>query len=608
MTSRRTALKSLIAASVPIPLTDPAWAAQEAKTESLKVLRYAFPVAETGFDPVQLIDLYSRVVTAHIFDGLYTYDHLARPFLIKPNTAVGMPEHSSDFRVWTIKIRPGIFFAADEAFKGKKRELVAEDYVYSCKRFFDPRWKSPTYASFSELKILGMDRLREAVTKNKQAFDYDTPVEGLRALDRYTLQFRLAQPSPRFIQMLAGGDVFGALAREVVEHYGDAIMAHPVGTGPFRLGEWRRSSKIVLERNLDYREHFFDAEPNADDTEGQALAQRFKGRRLPMIDRVEISVVEEAQPRWLSFLNGDQDLQERLPSEFIQSAVPGGKLAPSLAHRGIALSRNMAADVTMTVFNMEDPVIGGYEPHKVALRRAIGLGLDVKKEIVLVRQGQAIPAQSGIVPFTYGFDPNLRTENSEYSVPRAKALLDTYGYLDRDGDGWREDPDGNPLRLLWATQTSQIDRQYDELRQKDMKALGLRMESRPAQWPDNLKNMRAGKLMIWSVGNSASAPDSQDTFDSGATAHIGGGNLARFSHKRYDEICALTNTLPDGPERLALFREALRILAAYMPYKYYVHRIVTDLTHPWLVGYRKPPYWNQWWQYVDIEPHEHKAG
>lgn len=603
MSSRRAALKFLTASSLTAARSVSARAPSAGDSSAPKVLRYAFPVAETGFDPVQLIDLYSRVITAHIFDGLYTYDHLARPFLIKPNTAVGLPEHSADFRVWTIRIRPGIYFAADDAFKGQRRELVAEDYVYSCKRFFDPRWKSPTYASFSELKILGLDRLREAALKNKAAFDYDTPVEGVRALDRTTLQFRLAQPSPRFIQMLAGGDVFGALAREVVEHYGDEIMAHPVGTGPFRLSQWRRSSKIVLERNPDYREHFYDAQPNPDDAEGQALAQRFKGQRLPMIDRVEISVIEEAQPRWLSFLNREQDLQERLPAEFIQGAVPGGKLAPKLAARGIQLMRNMAADVTMTVFNMEDPVVGGYAPHQVALRRAIGLGIDIKKEIELVRQGQAIPAQSGIVPFTYGFDPNLRTENSQYDVARARALLDTYGYLDRDGDGWREDPEGKPLRLLWATQTSQIDRQFDELRQKDMKALGLRAESRPAQWPDNLKNMRAGKLMIWSVGNSASSPDSQDTFDSGATAHVGGGNLARFSLKRFDEICARTNVLPDGPERLALFREAQRILTAYMPYKYYVHRIVTDLAHPWLVGYRKPPYWNHWWQYVDIAPH-----
>ncbi|HRK56184.1 MAG TPA: ABC transporter substrate-binding protein, partial [Burkholderiaceae bacterium] len=383
--------------------------------------------------------------------------------------------------------------------------------------------------------------------------------------------------------------------------YGDEIPAHPVGTGPFRLAAWRRSSKIVLERNPDYREHVFDAEPNDDDAQGQAWAKRFQGRRLPMIDRVEISIIEESQPRWLSFLSEEQDLQERLPNEFMQSAVPGGQLSPSLAQRGVQLYRNMATDVTLTVFNMEDPTVGGYAPQQVALRRAIGLGLDVQKEIHLVRHGQAVRAQSGIVPFTYGFDPNLRTENGVYDVARAKALLDTYGYLDRNGDGLRERPDGSPLKLIWATQPSQIDRQFDELRQKDMATLGLDLELRPAKWPDNLKAMRAGQLMIWSVGQSAGSPDSQEMLDTCASAHIGGQNLARFSLKRYDEISARTSVLPDGPERLALIREAQRLMTAFMPYKFYVHRIITDLAHPWLIGYRHAPYWNQWWQYVDID-------
>ena len=89
-----------------------------------RVLRYSFLAAETGFDPAQLSDLYSRTVTAHIFDGLYHYDHLARPVVVKPNTADGMPQVSEDFRTWTIRIKPGIYFADDPAFKGKKRELV----------------------------------------------------------------------------------------------------------------------------------------------------------------------------------------------------------------------------------------------------------------------------------------------------------------------------------------------------------------------------------------------------------------------------------------------------------------------------------------------------
>ena len=102
---------------------------------------------------------------------------------------------------------------------------------------------------------------------------------------------------------LAMGDLFGAVAREVVEAYGDQIMSNPVGTGPFRLAEWRRSSRIVLERNPTYRERFYDAEPMRTTPKARRCWQRFSGRKLPMIDRVEISIIEEQQPRWLSFLN-----------------------------------------------------------------------------------------------------------------------------------------------------------------------------------------------------------------------------------------------------------------------------------------------------------------
>ena len=132
-----------------------------------KILRYAFPIAETGFDPVQVTDLYSRFVTHHVFDGLYHYDHLARPFKIKPNTAAAMPEVSADFRVWTVKLRPGIYFQDDPVFKGQRRELTAQDYVYSFKRYFHLRWKSPNYPSLEEHRIVGMAAVRDEALKIK---------------------------------------------------------------------------------------------------------------------------------------------------------------------------------------------------------------------------------------------------------------------------------------------------------------------------------------------------------------------------------------------------------------------------------------------------------
>jgi hypothetical protein len=566
-----------------------------------KVLRYAFPIAETGFDPAQLSDLYSRIVTAHIFDGLYTYDHLARPFRIVPGVADGMPQSSEDFRTWTIRIRPGIFFQDDPAFGGKPRELVAQDFVYSIKRFADPRWKAPAWASIAELKILGLQAQREAALKNKTPFDYDREIEGLRALDRYTLQFRLEEGRPRFIQTMAGGDLYGAVAREVVEKYGDQIAAHPVGTGPFRLKNWRRSSKIVLERNPGYREHLYDAQPNADDAEGQAMLAKFNGRRLPMIDQVEIAIIEEQQPRWLAFQNRQQDMLERLPNEFVNIAIPNGRIAPNLAKAGIKMERVLGSDVTITLYNMESPVVGGYTPEKIALRRALNLAVNVEREIQLERRGQAVPAQSPLMPNTVGYDPAFRSENSLYSPARAKALLDLSGYKDMDGDGWREQPDGKPLVIEVATQPDQASRRLDELMRKDYAAVGVRIDFKPAKWPENLKSARAGKLMVWRVGSSAATPDGQPALDRFASVHVGGQNLARFRNEQLDAIYNEMRRMPDSPERLALFTEAKRIAVAYAPYKNSVHRILTDLMQPWVYGYRRAPYWQHWWQYVDID-------
>lgn len=569
--------------------------------DGTKTLRYAFEVAETGFDPARLTDLYSRIVTGHIFDALYRYDYLARPYRILPDTADGMPEVSADFRTWTIRVQRGIHFADDPAFKGKKRELTAQDYVYSLKRFYDPATKAPTYATLAELRIVGMGALRDEALKSKRPFDYDTEVEGLRALDRYTLQFRFERPVPRFIQVIAGGDLYGAVAREVVEAYGDDIPAHPVGTGPFRLAEWRRSSKITLERNPGYREVRYDAQPAPDDAEGQAILEKFRGKRLPMIDRVEISIIIETQPRWLAFLNRQIDILPRLPYEFMNVAAPKGRLAPNLARQGVQMYRTLNADITLTYFNMEDPVVGGYEPAKVALRRAIGHAIDIDQEIRLFWRGQAVPAQSSLMPHTTGYDPAFVTEVSEYDLAKAKALLDLHGYVDRDGDGWREQPDGSPLVLQWHTTPDQQARQRDELRRKDMSALGLRVEFKAALWPENLRNARAGKLMIWNLGYSAAAPDGQPALDRGAAVHAGGANLSRFRDPRFDALYEKMRAMPDGPEREALFLEGKRLLAVYAPYRYHVHRILTDLAWPWVNGYRRQFYTNVFWQYIDID-------
>jgi len=566
-----------------------------------KVLRYAFEVAETGFDPAQISDVYSRIATASMFDSLYDYDYLARPVKVRPRVAVGMPVISDAFRTYTIQIKPGIYFADDAAFDGKKRELTAQDFVYSYKRFFDPKTKSPIFSDLEEEKLIGMDALRRDAEKPGANFNYDKEVEGIRALDRYTLQFKMQEARPRFIYLLADAGTFGAVAREVVEKYGDKIMEHPVGTGPFKLDQWTRSSKMTFVKNPNFREEFYEAEPPSNDARSQAIYRLMKGKRLPMVDRVEISVIEEVQPRWLSFLGNEHDFLFLLPEAFSYQAIPNNQLAPNLVKKRISMDRVAIPDVTVTYMNMEHPLLGGYTPEKVALRRAIALAYHTEEEIRLPRRNQAIPAQGPIQPSTYGYDVKFKTEMSEFSPARAAALLDMYGYVDRDGDGWRDMPDGKPLVLEYATQPDAASRERNEIWKKSMNAARIKIDFKTAKWPENLKAARVGKLMMWGLGYSASTPDGAGALGLAYGPGKGEGNLARFENAEFDNLYRQQQVLPDGPERLAMMQQLVKIMVAYMPYKFATHRLRTDMMQPWLLGYRRHPIARDFWKYVDID-------
>jgi ABC-type transport system substrate-binding protein len=564
-----------------------------------KTLRVAFNTAEVGFDPPQVSAQTSVVINAHIFESPLSYDWLARPVQLKPQTAAALPEVASDFKRFVFTLRPGIYFADDPAFKGKRRELVAEDYVYTIKRYYDPKVRTEHLYQFENAKLLGLSELRRRVQKRKQAFPYDEPVAGLRALDRYRFEVVLAEPDPRFVHVFASPGFTGAVAREVVERYGDEIMAHPVGTGPFMLKSWRRGSNIVLERNPGFREQFFDAVAPEGDAEAQAMVANLQGRRLPLVDRVDVSIIEEAQPRWLAFLGGELD-QVILPPEFAGQALPHGQLAPYLARRGVRSRSLLGADVKHSFFNLDDPQVGGYTPEKVALRRAIALAYDNGAEARQIFLGQAVPAQSLMAPGTYGYDPQLKSELSTHDVARANALLDIYGYLDRDLDGWRENPDGTPLVLRMASTASQRQRQINELWKKSMDAVGLRIQFEEGTFGELIKRSLAGKLMMWGFTWSVNAPDSDFFLGLGYGPNADQSNDARFKLPAFDRLYERQRVLPDGPERLALMQQANKLLLAYMPYIAHLHPISTDLCQPRVRNFMRHPFLRDHWRFVDL--------
>lgn len=569
--------------------------------DKTKVLRYAFEVAETSMDPQKVSDVYSTIVHNAIFDTPLRYDYLARPLKAVPNTLVAMPEVTDNHKTFTMRVKPGIYFADHPVFGGKKRELTAEDYVFSIKRLFDPKLSAPLLAEV-EGYVVGSDELLKRVRKANK-MDYDTPLEGLRALDRYTFQIKLTETKPDFFYVLTDCRVSCAVAREIVEHYGTDIGSNPVGTGAYQLTNWKRSSRMVFEYNPNFREAYFEGEPAPDDKAGQEILAKMKGKRLPQVYRFEVAIIEERQPRYLAFLNNEFDMLWQFPEDFANIAFPGNKIAPGLAKAGIRMQQVPALDIHFVYFNMEDATVGGYTPDKVALRRAISLGYKASDEISIIRKGQAIPAYTPYAPGSQGWTPEFKTTIGEYDPAKAKALLDLYGYKDVDGDGYREMPDGSPLVLRNNSTPTDRDKQFDELWKRSMDAIGIRIEVTKGKWPDFLKASDAGKLMMWQLGGSATSPSADTWLQTYYGPNAGfKGNRSRFKNAEYDRLFEASEKLPHGPERTKLFQEMARILAAYAPSKINTHRILTDLYYPYLVGFRRPAVQTQsWWRFVDID-------
>jgi ABC-type transport system substrate-binding protein len=355
----------------------------------------------------------------------------------------------------------------------------------------------------------------------------------------------------------------------------------------------------VLERNPLYREERYAGTP-AQEPEAQRIAAALAGRTLPLVDELVLDVIEEDQPRWLAFLGGTLGWIVAPPA-FVNVAAPGGRLAPYLQKKGVTLQRNLEPFMQMSYFYMGHPLVGGYTPEKVALRRAIALAFDGPAYIERVMGGQGILAQSLVSPFTSGYDPGYRSEMSEHDPARAQALLDLHGYRDRNGDGFREQPDGQPLVLRMASAGGQRARLSSELWKRSLNRVGLRIEFDISTWPELLKKSRAGTLMMWGYGWSAGSPDGGFFLGLGYGPNASESNDARFQLPAYDQLYAQQMRLPDGPEREALMRQCKDMLTAYMPYKVHAHAISNVLVQPWVRNLWVHPFMRDFWRFIDVQ-------
>jgi ABC-type transport system substrate-binding protein len=553
-------LKSYAAALMALMLAlagGPAAAAPAAKP---KVLHAFLSTGETGLDPAVASDIASLSLLENLFDPLLRYDYEARPLKLQPNTLAAMPVVEDHGLSYTFQLRQDVYFTPDPAFKGARRQVTAEDYIYSFKRLYDPALKSPWLYLFEG-------------------------VADMRVVDKFTLRIRLKAPDPNFLFYLAV-PATGVVAREVMEAYGAQAGNHPVGTGPFMMGTWKHSDQITLLANRDFR------------------PMMYQGRRLPLLDRVDIKIVEEYQSRVLGFLNGEFDFLEQLPEsmkDLVLTADTKPTLKPELAKKGMVLSPFPVLQTYYMWMNMEDPLIGGYGKEKVALRRAIALGYNSAEDVALMKRGLAIPAVTPLPPNVLGYDPAYRSPVA-YDPALANALLDRYGYR-KAADGFRIRPDGKPLTLVMHSESSTVGRLRDELWRKNLGAIGLKVVFKSDKKTEIIKASRLGSVMMFETNWVADFPDGDNFYQLLYGPNSGRANYARFNLPAYNQRYEQSRSMGDSPQRTALYDELAQIIHAYTPWVLLTHPISADLQQPWLKNYQRHPVEFTNWRYLDVAAH-----
>ena len=324
-----------------------------------------------------------------------------------------------------------------------------------------------------------------------------------------------------------------------------------------------------------------------------------KGRKMPLIGRIEISVIEEEQSRWLAFQRGELDIL-LLPGTFAPVAMPGNKLSPALAERGVTINQLIDPEITYTFFNMRDPLLGGFAKEKIALRRAIAMAYDTAEEIRVVRKDQAVEVQSPIPQGIAGFDAKYKS-GIAFDPAAANALLDKFGYR-RGADGFRTLPEGAPLLIRrWSRSGDTEARELDDLWSKSLKRIGLRMETVTTKFADLLKLSRQCQPMMASAAWIADYPDGDNFMQLLSSANVGQSNYACYSSPEFDRLYSAARLLPDSAERNAIYRDMNRRLEADTVWKLGVSRLRTMLIQPAVKAYKKHPILHAEWAYIDVE-------
>jgi ABC-type transport system substrate-binding protein len=547
--TRRTVLALCAALLAAAGCSDPDRPAPAPKA-GLRTFRYSMDQAPTSLDPTQAANVYANTVILNVYDTLYAYKYLARPYELKPNLAAGFPEVSADGLTYRIRLKQGAHFVDDPCFPGGRgREVVAEDFVYSLKRQFDPA-NQPQGAWFWSGRIVGLDEWKAA------GADYDQPVEGLRAVDRHTLEIRLTRPYPQLVDTLTTG--YSAIVpREAAEFYGPRLGVRPVGSGPFRLVSYD-TSRVVLDRNPGFRKEPVDlaAEGFNPATQAQTGVAAIAGRSPPFVDRLEIDFIPEASAAWTSFTKGDEIQFTALPVEQADRVLASRDpvtLLPEYADR-FHFAAGSEAGFIFTSFNMDFPEFG-YHPdperqrRNRALRCAIIKAYDWKANNASWYFGLARVFPGIIVPASPEFDPGLDAASVTRDVEGARRLLADHGWT----------AENLPVLTVGAT-AGVTSRLYFEQFRAWLGEIGYPPEKIVRKTYANFGNLsrawKRSELPLVAKGWGLDYPDAENTLQLFYGPNSSpGSNDANYRNPAYDALYEQTSVMLPSPGRTALYRQ-----------------------------------------------------
>lgn len=523
-------------------------------TTGQKTYRHALDGAPGSLDPAQAGNVYAGAVVLNLYDTLYRYRYLARPYELTPNLAADWPTVSDDGLSYVFRLRPDARFVDDPAFaEGRGRPVTASDVVYSIKRHFDPATRSRG-AWLWRGRIEGLDDW------GQQGADYSRPVAGLTALDDHTLQVQLTSPYPQFTSTLATA-LSAIVPREAVEHYGREFGIRPVGSGPFRLRSLDET-RAVLARHpgfdrgpLNLAEEGFDP-----DRHGDLGIEHLDGGHYPFVDRVEMHFITEPSARWAAFAAGDEVHNVMLPNEqatrLLASRQPL-RFRPDIEQRYRHLAEPEAGFVFFG-FNMANPAIGHHpDPAQDSANRELRCSIrdayDWQARNNSFHHGLGTIFRGVIPPFLATFDDALLPP-IKIDTPSVQARLTRAG--------WRTD---QLPRLSYGLEATIHQRQMFDQFRAQMGAAGLPAEMFQARsfatFADLSRAVAARQLDLYMMSWTLAYPDAQYALQLfyGPNASPG-ANKSNYSNPRFDEMFEAAAGLDDSPERTALYQRMNKLV------------------------------------------------